>query len=114
MTNSRRGFSRERHPFLKLGICVLAVAGFTGGWTAFSASHGEPKAVAQAAVGEPSPLPAATGTPTRPSGSTTPTSGTPVPVLPTQTPAAAPTAEGTPAASKPTPAVTPKKKSRGS
>lgn len=168
MTNGRRGFSRERHGLLKLGICALAVAGFAGGWSAFSASHGEPANVALAALDEITPTPAATPTftftpsasPTRVPATATATAAaaaaaaqvvtvatsgagivaqpaapatsvalptqpipaaaipaatsTSVPVAPTRTPAPAPTAAGTPVSAKPSPAATPKKKSRAS
>jgi hypothetical protein len=38
MTN-RRGFSKERHPLLKVGLTLLAVAGFGAGWFAFAGAH---------------------------------------------------------------------------
>ena len=40
MTNTRRGFGRERHSGLKVGLTGIALAGFVVAWVGFGDSHG--------------------------------------------------------------------------
>ncbi len=56
---SRRGFRTERHGLLKVAVSAVAVAGFGGGWIAFTTGHdGGVTAAEQPAAGEaPTPVP---------------------------------------------------------
>lgn len=124
MTTPKRGFGRERHPWLKAGIASLAVLGFAGAWAGFAAAHPpvEDDAIEAQRLEEAPPnvvtAPTATvGTATSPPQPSQATPAAATPAQPASTPVPPSQASSTPAASPPKPegsATRAPRKSRGS
>jgi hypothetical protein len=125
MTTPKRGFGRERHPWLKAGIASLAVLGFAGGWAGFAAAHPpveddlvEAQRLEEAAPTAAAPPTATVGaatSPAQPSQATPPAAATPAQPASTPVPPAQSASTPTAAPSKPEESATrAPRKSRGS
>ncbi len=64
MANRWRGFAKEKHTGLKIGMTVVSAIGFAAAWLGFAGTH--PQATAQAAASTPAPAPEQQVVPQRP------------------------------------------------